>query len=38
VEFFELIEKRKSVRKYRTDPVPMEKIIEVLEAARIAPF
>ena len=37
VEFFELIEKRKSVRKYRTDPVPREKIIEVLEAARIAP-
>ena len=37
VEFFELIEKRKSIRKYRTDPVSREKIIEVLESARIAP-
>lgn len=35
VEFSELIEKRKSVRKYRTDPVPREKIIEVLEAATL---
>jgi nitroreductase len=37
VEFFELIERRKSVRKYKPDPVPREAIIKVLEAARIAP-
>ncbi len=37
VEFSELIERRKSVRKYKSDPVPREAIIKVLEAARIPP-
>jgi nitroreductase len=37
VEFFELIEKRYSVRAYRSDPVEEEKLEKVLEAARLAP-
>ncbi|MBC7250879.1 MAG: nitroreductase family protein [Anaerolineae bacterium] len=37
MEFSELIEKRYSVRAYRSDPVEDEKLQQVLEAARLAP-
>ena len=37
MQFQELIEKRRSVRKYKPNPVPREKILKILEAARIAP-
>jgi nitroreductase len=35
--FFELIQKRYSVRGYKPDPVEEEKLQQVLEAARLAP-
>jgi len=31
------IEKRRSIRKFKTDPVPMEHIMALIEAARLAP-
>ncbi len=34
---FKIIQKRYSVRKYKPDPVPEEKLKKVLEAARLAP-
>jgi len=37
MDFFELAEKRYSVRSYKPDPVEDEKLEKVLEAARIAP-
>jgi nitroreductase len=37
MEFKKVIEKRRSIRKYKNTPVPRETILEVLEAARIAP-
>ena len=37
MKFQELIQKRYSVRAYRSDPVEDEKLARVLEAARIAP-
>jgi nitroreductase len=37
MEFFELIQKRYSVRAYKSTPVEEEKIQKVLEAARLAP-
>src|SRR5512137_1480198 len=37
MEFSELIANRYSVRAYRPDPVEEEKLIQVLEAARLAP-
>ena len=37
MEFSELIQKRYSVRAYRSTPVEEEKLLEVLEAARLAP-
>jgi nitroreductase len=33
----EAIQKRKSIRKFKTDPVPDEMISQILEAARLAP-
>lgn len=33
----EAIEKRRSIRKYKPDPVPDELIFQILEAARLAP-
>ena len=32
-----MLEKRRSIRKYKDAPVPKEKILKMLEAARIAP-
>lgn len=37
MELREAIEKRRTIRKYRPDPVPEEKVKYVLEAARLAP-
>ena len=37
MEFSELIEKRYSVRAYKSDPVEDDKLQQVLEAARLAP-
>jgi len=37
LEFMEVIRKRRSIRKFKPDPVPGELIGEILEAARLAP-
>lgn len=37
MKFEEVLEKRRSIRKYKDAPVPKEKILKMLEAARIAP-
>ncbi len=37
MEFMEVVRQRRSVRRYRPDPVPQTKIDHVLEAARLAP-
>jgi nitroreductase len=37
LKFEEVLEKRRSIRKYKDTPVPREKILKMLEAARIAP-
>lgn len=37
MDFFELVEKRYSVRAYKPDPVEKEKLERVLEAVRLAP-
>ncbi|TRO52529.1 nitroreductase [Candidatus Bathyarchaeota archaeon] len=37
MQFQELIEKRRSIRKYKPTPIPRAKILKLLEAARIAP-
>lgn len=37
MEFYEVIKKRKSVRKYRQDPIPEDVLNRILEAGRIAP-
>ena len=37
MDFYEVIRTRRSVRKYRHDPIPEETLHRVLEAARIAP-
>ena len=37
MDFNEVIRKRKSIRKYRTDPVPDDVLKRILEAGRLAP-
>ena len=37
MDFMEVIRKRRSIRKYKPDPVPEKVLNEVLEAARLAP-
>ena len=37
MEYFELIQKRYSVRSYKSDPIEDEKLQKILEAARLAP-
>ena len=37
MDFIDLVRKRRSIRKYKSDPVTEEKLKYVLEAARIAP-
>ena len=37
VEFFDVVNARKSIRAYGKDPVPEDKLDRILEAARVAP-
>lgn len=37
MNFEKVVEKRRSVRRYKDTPVPREKLLKILEAARIAP-
>ncbi|MBN1682012.1 nitroreductase family protein [Candidatus Bathyarchaeota archaeon] len=37
MKFEEVIEKRRSIRKYKNTPIPKEDLLKILEAARIAP-
>lgn len=37
MDFFEVVRKRRSIRAYKPDPVEEEKLMKVLEAARLAP-
>ena len=37
MEFEKVLKKRRSIRRYKADPVPRESVLKVLEAARIAP-
>ena len=37
MEFKDVITKRRSIRKYKNTPIPRDKIIKILEAARLAP-
>ena len=37
MDFMEVVRKRRSIRKYKTDPIPEEVLNQVLEAARLAP-
>ncbi|MEM2905355.1 MAG: nitroreductase family protein [Candidatus Bathyarchaeia archaeon] len=37
MEFIEVVRQRRSIRKYKPDPVPDEVLDQVLEAARLAP-
>lgn len=37
MEFMEIVQRRRSIRSYRPDPVPSEQVDYVLEAARLAP-
>lgn len=37
MDFFEVINERRSIRKYKDIPVPTESIVQILDAARLAP-
>lgn len=37
MDFYQVIKTRRSIRSYRPDPIPEEKLKRVLEAARLAP-
>ncbi len=37
MEFYEVIEARRSIRHYKSDPIPEETILRILNAARLAP-
>lgn len=37
MDFYEVIRSRRSIRSYKSDPIPEEVLNRVLEAARIAP-
>jgi len=37
MEFYDVTKRRKSVRKYKPDPIPDEVLNRILEAGRIAP-
>ncbi|MDZ7263776.1 MAG: nitroreductase family protein [candidate division KSB1 bacterium] len=37
MNFFEVIKKRKSIRKYKTDPIPAELLEQIFEMVRLAP-
>ncbi len=35
--FFDLVKTRRSVRKFKSDPIPEEHVVQMLDAARLAP-
>ena len=37
MEFYEVIKKRKSIRKYKSDPIPEDVLNRILDAGRLAP-
>jgi len=37
LEFIEVVRRRRSIRRYKTTPIPEEVLNEILEAARLAP-
>ena len=37
MDFMDAVRKRRSIRRYKPDPVPDEVLNQVLEAARLAP-
>jgi len=37
MDFYDVVKKRKSVRKYKKDPIPDDVLLKILEAGRIAP-
>jgi len=37
VDFFEVVKNRRSIRKYKSEPIPKEKLEMILEATRLAP-
>ncbi len=37
MDFFQTIRQRRSIRRYKQDPIPQEHITQMLEAARLAP-
>ncbi len=37
MDLYQVLQDRRSIRKYKSDPVPAEKLERILEAARIAP-
>ncbi|MEM3578848.1 MAG: nitroreductase family protein [Candidatus Bathyarchaeia archaeon] len=37
MDLFEVIEKRRSIRKFKPDPIPKENLKKILEAGRLAP-
>ena len=37
MDFMEVLRKRRSIRKYKPDPVPDQLVEQVLEAARLSP-
>lgn len=37
MDFFNVIRQRRSIRKYKSDPIPLDHLKQMLEAARLAP-
>lgn len=37
MDLFEVIEKRRSIRKFKPNPIPKEALKRILEAGRLAP-
>lgn len=38
MEYMDLVRKRRSIRRYKSDPIPEQYVKTILEAARLAPF
>ncbi|MEM2691554.1 MAG: nitroreductase family protein, partial [Candidatus Bathyarchaeia archaeon] len=37
MDFFEVIERRRSIRKFKPNPIPKEDLKKILDAGRLAP-
>ena len=37
MDFFDAVRRRRSIRRFRPDPVPEEDLLRMLDAARLAP-